>query len=201
MSLWERLKPKRNKIETDPWPKIESQGIYLYPIPALENSLEIGRRIAALDPPEKEVEQIGQFLVSHSPESHKEAYTQALDFLVPDGTPVLASADGVIVEIVIGNKAWGSTQEFARFMNYITVQHSNGEFSQYCHLAPGSLTEGLAVGVEVKKGTQLALTGKTGWTDRDHLHFLVGRIEKTRPITNPHGFRSLKPKFEISVER
>lgn len=183
------------------WREEESIGIYSLPLPSIENSLALGQALAKLDPPEKEVEQIGSFLVSRSPESHQEAFRQALDFLIPDGTPVLAAADGEIVAVVIDNTVWGPSKDFRQFLNYITIKHPNGERSQYCHLATNSLPEGLAVGKQIPKGTQIALTGKTGWTDRDHLHFIVFRPETKeiidgKEVPNPHGFKSLKPKFE-----
>jgi murein DD-endopeptidase MepM/ murein hydrolase activator NlpD len=52
---------------------------------------------------------------------------------------------------------------------------------------------GLKVGNFVKKGQQIARVGKTGWTDRDHLHFLVFKVEKLEG--NPYGFYSLKVRF------
>ncbi|MDD3774177.1 MAG: M23 family metallopeptidase [Patescibacteria group bacterium] len=61
-------------------------------------------------------------------------------------------------------------------------------------LAKNSVSRnGLKIGDKVKKGQVIARTGKTGWTDRDHLHFIVFRLDNQ--IGNNHGFKSLKPKF------
>jgi len=46
----------------------------------------------------------------------------------------------------------------------------------------------------VKKGQPIALVGKTGYTDRDHLHFVVLRFE--RLLNMPWDYHSLEVKFE-----
>ena len=190
-----------DQVEIELWQEEESIGIYGFPLPIINTSLTLGYKIAEQDPPEVYIEQIGPFVISKSPESHQEATKQSLDFLVPDGTPVLAAADGKIIDIVINNTKWGPETKFGKYLNYITLQHQNGEYTQYCHLLSESLSKGLNVGTNVCRGTQLAKTGKTGQTDRDHLHFMVFRIEKSkviggRIIVNKYGFKSLHPRLE-----
>jgi murein DD-endopeptidase MepM/ murein hydrolase activator NlpD len=131
------------------WREEESIGDYDLPVLASVASLRDGQQIAKLDPPEQDTELIGSFVVSHSPESHRSASLQSLDFLVPDGTPVLAAAGGRVIDVVIDNTKWGTTEEYAQFLNYIVIQHPDGEYSQYCHLAASSLADGLGVGSEV----------------------------------------------------
>jgi len=199
--------PKRYESESPLWSPEISSGIYSYPLPVTPDMTEIGTQIAAIDPPEESIEQIGPFIVSHSPPSHYGAHSQALDFLVPDGTPVLAADDGEIVDLVIDNTEWGATSDFATKANYIVIKHANGEFTRYTHLASYSFSEQIqqqiAEGkpVYVARGQQIATTGKTGWTDRDHLHFTVFIEEKERVIDgasypNSYGFRTLKPQLE-----
>lgn len=198
-----------NFNEFDLWQDEESDGKYILPVPNFDNSLEIGKLLADRHPPELVTEQIGQHIVSRSPESHTEAYSQALDFLVPDGTPVLAAERGKIIQIVMHNEEWGLEPGYADKLNYVTLLHENGELTQYCHLAYESLSEEIRDKIHrneephVEKGQFLALTGKTGWTDRDHLHFLVFRLEThqiigDKKVQNPHGFKSLKPRFDIT---
>jgi len=198
--------------EADLWREEISRGIYLFPVPITENVFDIGKQIAYQDPPEKKVKQIGNFIVSHSPESHQNQHAQALDFLVLDGTPVLAAADGEIVDFVLGNSDYGSSEEFADRGNYITIKHSNGEFSQYYHLAYDSLHAGIKRAMRmnqrliVRVGQQIATTGKTGWTDRDHLHFVVFRDLSPEEMgkQNPDElvqWKSLKPQFEGLEEK
>lgn len=200
-------------IEIDPLAEEESKGVYAFPIPVAENFTELGQKIAEQDPPEQVIEQVGPFIVSRSPESHQNEHLQALDFLVPDGTPVLAVADGEIVNFQLQHTDadWGPSREFGDKANYITIEHHNGEFSQYIHLAHDSLPADLKMKLKahgdliVKRGQQIAVTGKTGWTDRDHLHFSILReltpeeIESLR-TDEPISMKSLRPKFEESEE-
>lgn len=144
--------------------------------------------------PKGELYRLGRFWCASSPESHVGPFLNAIDFLVPDGTPVLAAADGVIVEIIDHHADWGESEEFRDQLNYVTILHDSGEMTQYCHLAPGSVRSlGLRVGSRVKCGERIATVGKTGWTDRDHLHFLVFRLDDHPD--NPFGFKSLRVEF------
>ena len=136
---------------------------------------------------------------------------QGVDFLVPEGSSVLAAADGVVAVIVQHNQEGGPTEGYAPLMNYLTIDHGNGEFSQYCHLAPHSVSKHhIRVGSLVRAGQTIAEVGMTGWTDRPHLHFLVFRADLPIPAPvrpthhhspaqqcgipqgNPDGFKSLK---------
>ncbi len=140
--------------------------------------------------PDKELGTNGLFMTAASPLSHIGPYKNAIDFLIYDGTPVLAAYDGVITEVKEDSRKWGDGEKFRDHLNYITVQHGE-EFTQYCHLAKNSVRKlGLKVGDQVTKGQQIATVGKTGWTDRDHLHFIVFRSDN-----NQFGFKSLVPRF------
>lgn len=171
----------------------ESQNVYALPLPIIKNALKIGQEIADQEPPEprETLRQVGPFLTTTSPISHREADNQAIDFLVPDGTPVLAADDGEIIGIVIENEGHGFDPSFKDKMNHIIIRHDNGETTWYCHVAKDSLADGLALGSKVKRGQPIAVTGMTGFTDRPHLHFL-----NTKAVDNPYGYKSLKPRFE-----
>ncbi len=72
------------------------------------------------------------------------------------------------------------------------------EFSQYAHLETGSVSAcGLKVGDAVKTGQLIGKVGKSGWTDRDHLHFIVFSDDDYEWIgmSNPFGFKSFKISF------
>jgi len=179
-----------------------SFGEYCYPLPldadrAHVDWVELGRRIANRAPviPQNELKIEGVFLTCASPESHTGPFVSAIDFLVPDGTEILAAADGMVHAIEDSHSAWGPTKASAGSLNYVTLRHNHAgrvEYSQYCHLAQGSSKKlGLRIGSFVKTGQPIGLVGKTGWTDRDHLHFMV-----FRSVAGTPGFQSLSVKFK-----
>lgn len=147
------------------------------------------------DFPDDQLFRIGPFICSRSPQSHIGLFRWAIDFLVLDGAPVFAAREGTVIEIKEGFERWGDGPEFRDDLNFVTIQHAGGEFSQYCHLAKGSVRQsGIRQGTWVRKEQQIGIVGKTGWTDRDHLHFIVFRGDGRKE--NPFGFKSLRPRFE-----
>src|SRR3989339_39090 len=118
------------------WDQEPTHQTYLYPLDASPELLDLGESIARQKPkiPKKQLFQIGPFLATNSPLSHRGPFKHAIDFLVPDGTVVLAAASGVVVEIQETSTTWGPGPKFRDYLNYLTIRHPNGEFSQYCHL-------------------------------------------------------------------
>ncbi len=180
----------------------ESHLVYAYPLPldpprAHLDWQDIGLRIAARNPPipSNQLHVNGPFLTCDSPESHTGAYDEAIDFLVPDDTEVLAAQNGIITAMVTGYYGWGPTKASAIMLNYITIVHRQGtivEYSQYCHLAPTNVFDnGLKIGDYVRRGGIIGKVQKTGWTDRDHLHFMV-----FQGAPSSDGFISLPVRFE-----
>ncbi len=102
----------------------------------------------------------------------------AVDFIVPVGTPVLASANGIVVEVKDDSDIGGKEMKFEKFGNYIEIMHANKEYSEYEHLAKGSAL--VKEGDHVIKGQIIAKSGATGWLAHlgPHLHFMVGRYGK-----------------------
>ena len=152
--------------------------------------------------PDAELYELGKFWCAKSPGSHLSCFLCAIDFLVPDGTTVLAAHDGTIMELVEDNDEWGAEQDeegeylLRNHLNYMTVNIGGVHRTQYCHLAKGSVRAlGLQAGSRVKKGQPIGKVGKNGVTDRDHLHFIVFR-EDSDPA-NPFGFKSLIPQFTL----
>ncbi|MSR86943.1 M23 family metallopeptidase [Candidatus Peribacteria bacterium] len=95
------------------------------------------------------------------------------DISVPEGTPVLSVANGIIDSI--GYQAGG-------YGHYVVVRHPNvpdvdrhGEkstvFSVYAHLSAVLGQEGAVV----QKGDQIALSGQSGFATAPHLHFQMDR--------------------------
>ncbi len=142
--------------------------------------------------PEDRRYKIGPFYCDSSPHSHTGAYRHAIDFLVKDGTPVYSVRSGTVIEIEESNTLYGSDPEYAKYLNYVTIDHGIC-YGQYAHLRKGSLTEyGMYVGKKVVRGQVIGAVGKSGWVDfgdnGDHLHFMLFRKMGTSFESLPADF-------------
>jgi len=114
---------------------------------------------------------IGPFWACESPESHIGASCWAVDFLAPNGVPVFASANGVVVAVKLDSREGGRDERFADMANFVVIDHG-GE------------------GKMVRRGECIGHVGRTGWTTIDHLHFMVFRCDGS-----PKGFNSVRVRF------
>ena len=95
----------------------------------------------------------------------------AVDYAAPKGTPVVASADGTIIEKG-RNKGLG---------NFIKIRHKNPRFvTLYGHLS--RFAKSIRKGVSVKQQQVIGYVGATGLATGPHLHYAF--YENGRPI-NP----------------
>jgi murein DD-endopeptidase MepM/ murein hydrolase activator NlpD len=102
--------------------------------------------------------------------SHKNI--AALDFSMPEGTPVCAAREGIIYKFKDDSDEGGPFPYFQRKANFIIVKHNDGSFGCYWHLKK----EGVAVkNGFVAKGQLIGYSGSTGFILRPHLHFSVKR--------------------------
>jgi murein DD-endopeptidase MepM/ murein hydrolase activator NlpD len=98
----------------------------------------------------------------------------ALDFGVPEGTPVLAARAGTVVQVEDDFRASG--RDAARYgdrANYVRVLHDDGSMALYAHLAPRSMLR--RPGDRVVAGQLVGKSGNTGFSTGPHLHFSVQR--------------------------
>ncbi|UFH30740.1 M23 family metallopeptidase [Chryseobacterium sp. C-71] len=95
----------------------------------------------------------------------------SLDFIMPEGTEVLASREGLVIEIVQSNNKSCPTQSCAPFGNYVSILHPDGTIAQYYHLQQNGVQ--VKLGDSVTKGQFIAYSGNTGWSSGPHLHFNV----------------------------
>ncbi|SMC69918.1 M23 family metallopeptidase [Polynucleobacter kasalickyi] len=84
---------------------------------------------------------------------------QGVDFLAPIGTPIVATADGVIVRA-------GHADSYGLLLE---IQHANGFKSKYAHT---SLIQ-VQLGEQVKQGQLIAYVGNSGRSTGAHLHYEV----------------------------
>ena len=95
----------------------------------------------------------------------------AVDLLAPNGTPVLAAADGVVTFVNTSSTLGGPDISYWNYSNFIVIMHDNYEYTRYDHLEYGSSK--VIVGQQVSAGEEIARTGMTGYTYAPHLHFQV----------------------------
>jgi murein DD-endopeptidase MepM/ murein hydrolase activator NlpD len=94
-----------------------------------------------------------------------------IDIPAPHGTPIYATADGVV----------GRAQRLGGYGLYVEVEHGNGIQTRFGHMSSFIV----ASGQRVKKGDILGYVGSTGRSTGNHLHYEV-RIAGT-PV-NPIPF-------------
>jgi len=97
----------------------------------------------------------------------------AIDFLVPEGTYVLAPRDGVVIKAKDDSDRGGSSRRFENDANFLILQHEDGERSVLIHLKKDSIR--VKLGEWVRAGDVVAQQGSTGWTYKPHIHFAVYR--------------------------
>jgi murein DD-endopeptidase MepM/ murein hydrolase activator NlpD len=105
--------------------------------------------------------------------SHQGTEQYAIDWKMPEGTPVLAARGGVVVEVRDDSSAGGPDRKFLPSANFILIQHSDGTLGKYAHLLQGSAR--VKIGQLVEPGTLIGLSGNTGYSSGPHLHFSVYR--------------------------
>ena len=94
-----------------------------------------------------------------------------IDFLLPEGTPIVAARSGTLVACQDKYKRSYKSSKFAGRRNFVVIRHSNGENSVYVHLKHHSIKA--KKGQKVKRGQVIALSGQVGFATYPHLHFGV----------------------------
>lgn len=83
-----------------------------------------------------------------------------VDYLIPEGTAVFATADGIVQSLSEKNTTHGKA---------ITIDHGNGYQTSYSHL----LDIRVKKGDKVKRGDIIAMSGNSGLSFAPHLHYEV----------------------------
>lgn len=84
------------------------------------------------------------------------------------GVPVFAVLDGQVVDARDGEPDM-NTEPVNVPANYVILDHGGGYYALYWHLKRGSVA--VQTGQTVAAGTQLGLTGSSGFSTGPHLHF------------------------------
>lgn len=100
-----------------------------------------------------------------------------IDIGIPTGTPIKASADGVVTYV-------GALTGYG---NVVILSHMANFSTLYAHLQRAVVKEGQSV----KQGQIIAYSDNTGWSTGPHLHFSIYKIDietgKSTPV-NPRDY-------------
>ena len=95
------------------------------------------------------------------PFTNQLAWHDGTDFPAPIGTPILATANGIVIKA-----GWGGD-----YGNMVELRHPNGYITRYAHAQELSVQ----VGQAVKKSQVIGKSGSTGRSTGPHLHYEVLR--------------------------
>ena len=95
-----------------------------------------------------------------------------MDFSATTGTPVFATADGVVARADAGASGYG---------NHIVIEHGYGYETLYGHLSRYNCRPGK----KVKRGDIIGYVGSTGRSQAPHLHY---EVHKNGEVVNPLNF-------------
>lgn len=85
---------------------------------------------------------------------------QGVDYTIPEGSRVFATADGTVRDVAQRHATQGQT---------VVIDHGNGYETSYSHLSKINVRKGQSV----RRGDIIALSGDTGLSLSPHLHYEV----------------------------
>jgi murein DD-endopeptidase MepM/ murein hydrolase activator NlpD len=112
-----------------------------------------------------------RFGARYHPVLHRWRAHEGVDFAAAYGTPVRATADGIVARVGREDNGYG---------NVIEVRHPNGIRTRYGHLS--GFARGVHPGERVAQGETIGYVGSTGLSTGPHLHYEF--LVNGRP-TNP----------------
>lgn len=94
------------------------------------------------------------------------------------GDTITSAQNGYVVTTIDGYHGWGYSNKWKSYSNQVMIYDPETYlFTMYGHLKQhGSLVE---LGQYVKLGEPIALSGKTGLTQEEHLHFNVFQADNS----------------------
>jgi murein DD-endopeptidase MepM/ murein hydrolase activator NlpD len=93
------------------------------------------------------------------PFTGQSAMHEGVDYVVPEGTPIYASAGGVV----------SYADKHPSYGNMVEIEHGNDIITRYAHASKLFVK----VGQMVRRGDKIAEVGSTGRSTGNHLHFEV----------------------------
>ncbi|HBI81272.1 MAG TPA: metalloendopeptidase [Bacteroidales bacterium] len=124
-----------------------------------------------------------------------------VDYAAPEGTPVMALGDGVVIAKGYDNAAG----------NYVKIRHNSVYTTGYNHFS--RFAKGIAKGVRVKQGDIIGYVGRTGYATGPHLDMRVWMngapvdplkiksppVEPVKP-ENMETFRNVVAEFTVHLD-
>jgi murein DD-endopeptidase MepM/ murein hydrolase activator NlpD len=106
-----------------------------------------------------------------NPISLREEFHRGIDLSVPEGTPILATADGIV-----SFSGWNGGGG-----NVIVVEHGHGYSTYYAH----NQKNAVQVGQRVKRSELIGYAGATGSATGSHVHYEIWKSDRA---VNPKKF-------------
>lgn len=100
------------------------------------------------------------------------ALHRGIDVRAPKGTPIVAVAQGVVIEV---------REQVFGYGKHVRIAHNGTVASLYAHLDEIEVK----VGQRVEKGDEIGTVGTTGWVTGPHLHFELSEAQGTM---NPKNY-------------
>ena len=110
--------------------------------------------------------------------SHTGSERYAIDWQMPEGTPVLAARAGVVVAMKDDSQIGGADRKFEKNANYVLIEHADGTIGNYAHLQAEAVR--VHTGQTVAAGDVIGFSGNTGFSSGPHLHFSVFKARNGR---------------------
>jgi len=166
------LKSYTNKIEhARRWANLEELS-YSEIIAKAERNPNLYKAIPAIIPLDKSISEFTSgYGMRIDPLSGKRKRHDGHDFSAKRGTPVVATADGVVVKSLY----WGS------YGNYVEIDHGYGFKTVYAHMNKRKVKKRQTV----SRGEIIGTVGNTGKSTAPHLHY---EIKKNNKRINPKDY-------------
>jgi murein DD-endopeptidase MepM/ murein hydrolase activator NlpD len=121
-----------------------------------------------------------------SPFTRAADFHKGLDLSAPTGTPIYATADGIIT--FAGRYPIRQSVAWWRFGNVVTIKHADRFITIFGHCDSVNVRAGQLV----KQGDVIATVGSTGWSTNSHLHY-----EVRSDLEQPGTFAPVDPRIYI----
>jgi murein DD-endopeptidase MepM/ murein hydrolase activator NlpD len=121
-----------------------------------------------------------------SPFTRAADFHKGLDLSAPTGTPIYATADGVVT--FAGRYPLSQSVSWWRFGNVVVLKHADRFITIYAHCD----TVRVRKGQRVTQGDVIATVGSSGWSTNSHLHY-----EVRSDLEQPTEYNPVDPRIYI----